>query len=381
MAATALGTLLNSFDTEWIGVIHEQAPKFLAGYADETIRNRMLLAYLRKNGRIVLNGNGPMCVWSTKFQQPTPTSVADGGSISFTRQDNKRQLALNWRGYFVPDMMTEKEYLMNKGPGQIFNRYGEVIPDLIEAITDYFGGQLYIDGNATGNENAIHGIESFMGAGTVAVGDVVAQPSDTYAGLSTALGNEGGSWDDNLTVQPNSTISKDWPAGRGTASWDFNSPVLLNWSSNAWGTSAVTWESNCERTIRQGIIWLKNRGGMSGMPKLALMDSILYTGFLNHMSSKQRAIIPHSESQDLGFPDAVNFDGVGLAYDFDCPANTGYLLNIQNVELISLDKVLFGYRGPDWSIRDRAYLFYVGFWGNARWRAKHFGKFFNYAAA
>jgi predicted nuclease of restriction endonuclease-like RecB superfamily len=51
------------------------------------------------------------------------------------------------------------------------------------------------------------------------------------------------------------------------------------------------------------------------------------------------------------------------------------------MELASLDKVLFGYKGPDFSIRDRAYLFYVGFWGNARYRPKHFAKLSAYASS
>ena len=385
MAAQAIGTLLNSFDAEWIGVIHEQAPKFLAGFADETIRNRMLLAYMRKNGRIILRGNSPMCVWDIKFDQQPVVSAGDVGTLEFNRYNLMRQAALSWRGYVATDMMTEKEYLMNQGPGQIYNRYGQIIPSLMEAMTDNFGGELYVDGNATGNENSIHGLESFCGAGTVVAADLIAQPSDTYAGLSTALNQEGGTWTNTLgnigsaNPRPNTGLSVDWPHGKGSAKYDFNSPVLLNTSSTNWGTNSTSWESNCERVLRQGIIWLKNKGGASGQPKLGLMSNDYYSGFLNHMSSKQRAIIPHSESQDLGFSDAVNFDGVAMAYDFECPASSGYFININNMELVSLDSVLFGYRGPDWSIRDRAYLFYVGFWGNARYRAKHFGKFKAYA--
>jgi hypothetical protein len=73
------------------------------------------------------------------------------------------------------------------------------------------------------------------------------------------------------------------------------------------------------------------------------------------------------------------FDGVSIAFDYEVPPSTGYMLNVQNMELASLDKVLFGYRGPDWSMRDRAWLFYVGFWGNMRYRPKHFAKIYDYA--
>ena len=108
MAFTPVGTLINTFDTEWIGTLHEQTPKFLAGWVDETIRNRLFLAMLRKNGRIVLGASSPMCIWNVKFSQPTVSSAGDGGSLVFQRNDNQRQLAQDQRGYVVTDMMTEK---------------------------------------------------------------------------------------------------------------------------------------------------------------------------------------------------------------------------------------------------------------------------------
>jgi hypothetical protein len=154
MSYTALGSTISTFDTEWVGTLHEQTPKFLAGWVDETIRNRIFLAMLRKNGRIILNANSPMCIWNVKFAQPTVNSAGDVGNLTFQRTDVMRQAGQSWRGYIATDMMTEKEYLMNRGPGQIFNRYGEIVPFMMEAMTDTFGGQLYVDGDATANTTA-----------------------------------------------------------------------------------------------------------------------------------------------------------------------------------------------------------------------------------
>jgi len=374
-------TLISTFDTEWIGVIHEQAPQWFKGYVDETIRRRIALAYLRKYGKIVLGCSSSMCIWNMKFSQQPIEATGDAGTLVFNRHDLQRQAALNWRGYVGTDAMTEKEYLMNRGSARILNRYAETIPWLMEAMTDHFSGELFLDGNASGRENNIHGLESFLGAGTVTANDLIAVPSDNYAGLSTALASEAGTWSSNLGAsdRPNTSLSVDWPHGKGSASYDYNSPKLFNYSSTRWGGGGTTWEHNCERVIRQAIIWLTSTGGTAGRPKCVMLANDLYAGYLNHQSAKQRIIIPHRESEDLGFEDTVNQEGVAIKYDFDVPAQTGYVFNVANCELCSLDQVLFGYRGPDWSIRDRAWLFYVGFWGNARYRPKHFGKLFPYA--
>lgn len=379
----ALDTLITTFDTNWAGVIKQKTPQFVSGYQDETIRNHMLLAYLRKYGRITVNNSGPMCVWNAKYNQQSVESTGDVGELVFNRWDLQRQLATNWRGYVATDAMTEKEYLMVKGStGQILNRYAEVIPSLMEALTDHFSGQLFIDGNASGNENAIHGLESFFAVTSSAAGNIVSAPSDSYAGHSTVLGNESGSsWSTDLASgdRPNATLANDWPHGSGTVSYNWHSPIPINYTSSGWGTGATTWEANCERAIRQGVIWLTNLGGPKGRPKMCLLDSFLYTGYANHQAAKQRIMIPHKESQDLGFGDALNQEGVAIAYDYDVPAGSGYLVNVENVELASLNSQLFGYRGPEFDMATRSFLFYVGFWGNCRWRVRHFAKLAAYA--
>jgi hypothetical protein len=383
MALTPTGSLINNFDTEWTGVLQEQAPKFLAGYVDETIRRRLLLSWLRRNGRIILNQGGPMCIWSIKFSQPPVQSIGDAGFQQFNRWQTKRQAALDWRGYAANDSMSLKEYLMNKGPGQIFNRYGEIIPDLMASITDHFGGQLLIDGNGTNNANCIHGAESFLAAGACTVSDLVAVPSDDYAGLSTALQAEGGTWSTNLATadRPNATIATDWPHGTGRVEYDFNSPKLINWSSSRWGTQSTSWEANCERALRQTKLWMANLGGESGQNLVCLMGQDLYAGVMNHFASKFRSLTPHKASEDLGFSDALNFEGMALMYDYEVPPNTFYVFDVRMMELASLDTVLFGYRGPDYSFKERAWLFDVGFFGNCRYRPKHFAKGKNYASS
>lgn len=381
-----LSTLINALDTEWVGVIHQQTPVFMAGAADECVRGKMRMQMLRKNGRIITGAGGPMCIWQVQYKQPPVEAYGDGGQLNFQRHDVWKQVGLNWRGYKSTDLMTEKEYLMCQGSsGRILNRYSEVIPMHMKAITDYFGSELILDGEAAGRTDHIHGLETFMGSSTTVANDLIAKPSDTYAGQSTALGAEGGSWSTSLGVgnYPNASVASDWPnvgdSSTCTYEYDFFSPKLGNWSSTRWGTNSTSWEANCERVLRQMIVWMTMTGGAGGRPSIGTLSGDMWTGFVNHQSAKQRSMIPHKEAQDLGFPEALNFDGVAIGMDYDVPANTGYLENLKNVELMSLDKVLFGYRGPHFDPRTASWLFSTGFWGQARYRPKHFGKVFNYA--
>ena len=364
---------------EWAGVISTTAEKFLQGAADQTIRNRLILSLLKEYGRIEYNQNSYQLTWDVEYAQQPVESYGDAGVIDFTRHDLYKQLTVDWRGYYASDMMTEKERLMNAGNVRIIDRYGRIMPTLMKAINAKFSGELFIDGNAAGNENRLHGLESFCGSGTTVAADRIAQPSDTYAGLSTALGNITGSWSTDLATSPNAAVATDWPYGQGDSEYDFNSPKLVNWSSNNWGTGSTSWEDNCERVIRQTILWLTHGGGKESRPTCFLLSTDLFYAFQNKQEAKTRILVPHKEADDLGFGDALNENGVIIKSDYDVPSETGYALNVHQMQLSSLDSKLFSSRGPEYDIKTNAYLFLVGFFGNCRYNPKHFGKLASYA--
>lgn len=364
---------------EWVGVIHDTAPSYLMGAADLTIRNRLWLSMLQKYNRIRLGENGYQCTWTVQKTEQPIESYGDAGTINFSRHDLYAQLTHDWRGYKGTDQMTEKERLMNAGDVAIIKRYSRVLPTLVSSLQNKFGGELFVDGNLAGNENRLHGLESFFGAGTVATGDLIAMPSDTYAGLSTALQAAGGTWSANLATSPNSTVATDWPYGQGDAEYDYLSPKLINTSSTNWGTGSTAWEDNCERVLRQGTIWLTHGGGRESRPTMHLLSSDLFFPYLNKQESKQRILVPHKEADDLGFPDTLNQEGVMVKYEYDVPARTGYSINIFQMDLASLDSVLFSRRGPTYDIKTDSYLFMVGFFGNCKYSPKHFAKYYPYA--
>lgn len=367
---------------EWIGVINTTRAAYMKGASDMTLRKRLLLAYLKKRGRIAYNASGTSLVWQLMFSQPPISQYADGGVVDFSNHQAYKQVEIDWRGYVGTDTLTMKQNLMNRGDEQLVKLFQGKADNLRNAISDSFAGEIYRDGEAVGRENAVHGLETFMAAGTVTAADRIAAPSDTYGlrSMSTVPAAYGGSWSSALTTKPNASLATDWPDGSGTSEYDFNSPKLINYSSSNWGTDSTAWEDNCWRVVSQAITWLTTTGGEDGMPTLGAFSPDMFQGYKNAQEVKTRITVPHKEAQDLGFGNTLNQDGVALYPDFDCPVGTGYFLNVSQMQVHSMTPELFWMQGPDRDPRNLwSYLWGIGFWGNTTFKPKHFAKIAAYA--
>lgn len=353
--------------TEWSGLLNTTINKYLKGASDGTLRKRLLLAMLRSKAKIAYGRSGNNLDWAREYLEHDLQSFGYGSSMDFAPLDRIVRMVLDWRGYKMTDAMHDKERLMNRGAEALIDRYADMTKSMAKNMENKFCAELYIDGNATGNENRIHGFDSFTGTGTTVAADLIAEPSDTYAGQSTVLGTKGGTWTTALSTKPNANVATDWPSGTGSSQYDYNTPKLLNWSSTNWGTGATTWEANCERVLRKGIMWSAVTGGKDGVPDLFLMSGEMYNGFANHWAAKQRILVPHKESSDLGFGEVLNFEGMGCTYDYDVPdANSGYGWNLDQIELNCLYDTLFRAAGPELEFRTEMWLTKIGFFGNLK---------------
>jgi len=368
---------------EWIGIVHSTMPKYMKGASDLTVRSRYWLSRLKRRGRIELNQGGDECKWQVEFSQPDVESVADGGVLDFANHDAFRQLSHDWRGYVATDTLSKKQRAMNSGQQALINLFQTKSNRLTKAVRDNFSGELFKDGEASGRENCVHGLETFLEYGSCVVADLIASPSDTYGlgELSTVPGNQGGTWSA-VGTSPNTSLASDWPHGQGDSEYDYLSPKLVNWSSTSWGTSTNTWEANCWRVISQTITWLTLTGGQDAAPDICMLAGNLFQGYKNHEETIRRINVPHKEASDLGFGNVLNQDGCAIMADFDVPINTGYVLNSNKVTLSSIMPELFWMEGPDKDPRSGwSWLWGVGFFGNAKYQPKHVAKLYNYAAS
>jgi hypothetical protein len=301
--------------------------------------------------------------------------------IDYATHDKYLVPTLNWAASITTDAMSAMQQMMNKGPEAIIKHLDTIMPDLEKSLMDDMASQLFLDGNATGNEKKWSGIETFLAERTTpAAGDTIAEPGDTYAGLNTNLADQGGTWSAVGTAN-NATLANDWPDGTGDYEYDYYAPKLVNWSSTGWGTGLTTWQANAEYALRQTLSWCQVSGGEDGKLDLFLTNSKMFTQYKNAQAARQQINVQPTTSPlwALGFRDVMNLDGVDITSDYNVPANKCYGLNFDSMRMYSLNPQLFWSHEPEYDPRTLGTLFVLGAFGQFSFMPKSFALLENYA--
>ena len=366
--------------TEWIGAQMLNRPFYERGAADLTLRQHMLLRLLTERGRVFMGDGGHEYRWRTQVKLFQATGYADFDTPTYSAHNPFIEHVLGWRGFLVPHYYTEYQRLMNRGQTTLIANALDGLNICTESVREELGNQLFYDGNASGNERTIHGFESITGAvGSAVVGDKIEAPSDTYAGQSTVLGTNGGTWTANLAAaaQPSTVqLDNDFPQGTGDPSYHANSPLLVNWGY-AWN-GGNTWILNGERALRYTFnhVGRLNRG----RPELALMSAAMFGDLQNIYSSRSQVNVAYRKGQDLGFPETLTLDGVMMNSAYAVPENTCYVFSPRDMELRCLGPKLIKTYGPDYVPQSFGHLVAAAFFGNLFFKKpKGFAKLYNYA--
>ena len=359
--------------------------RFVKGAEDDVMRNQKILAMLKSKSNVNYNMDGNALEWRVKYRRQAMQGMADGDTLTFSQQNKWQVASLEYRGYAATDSETKKQKLMNKGAAAMIERYSNMTKELLDDMESNFALEFYVDGNAAGNEKKIHGIESFMGTtqttpGTGAVSKSVAMnPSETYAGLTTLLGNYGGAW------------SGAWPVGGGSAEYDFYSPLILDYTSTlatasgGWTSSTATWAARAPEVTRYGIIHAGRNTSLKGQLDMFLLDREMFRLFLENQTAKERVNVSRGAKAgglvSLGFGDTINYDGVDITQEYGILANVGYGWNMNQIDLNSLQPTLFDVTGPIIDIAGMSDRFAIDFYGNLRFASpRYFVKFGAYGS-
>ena len=365
----------------WSGIVSAAAPEFVKGSLDKTLRKYLWMALLNERGLVRTGVDGSYeREYDVDWREPPVESFGYGGTATYEPRDYLKRAKMGWRGYLATDEMHVKEYteLMNS-THNLVNRYNRIIPTLVSGMHNKFGREFYIDGSAAGNEDRFEGIETLCASGgTVAAADLIVIPDDTYHDLDTDL-HQSGTWTSALTTKPNAAFGYDWPEGSGDAEFDFNSPLLVKTNGTGFGASA-TWAANCVTIIRRTAQWMRQKGGLEGDTLLLMLAGTMMTEFKASQDTYKRTMIPHKEAEDLGFPDTLNFEGVGIQSEWGVPVDTGYLVAIDNTKLDFITNEMIETTGPDAMDKDAmSWKFNAYSFGNFTFSPKHIAKLYPFA--
>lgn len=366
---------------EWAGIVNTTTKQFLKGAEDQTLRNRIFLKMMGSKGRISYNNGGTSFQWQVEALQPAVTPIGDGQGVNYARVDKYRTLELDYGMMFSGDAVTIKERALNKGTPALINRFKEIVPGLKKSMDNKAGQEFYVDGGASNNENRWDGLESIFAAGTTVAADICAQPGETsYAGRSLVPGVLSTDWTTDLSTKPNANLATDWPDGTGDSGYDYISPRMANWSSTNWNTGVQTWEDNCQRVIRKLYMWCLTGGGKEGVPDCILLNPILYSQYCDKQDAKQRVTItPSATMKEFGYA-GVNQEGMDITHEYGVPANSGYALNFDEMELKVCEEQLFVPDGPTYDPRTLSWLFGIYCIANLKINPKGQGKLKNFAS-
>jgi len=373
----------------WAGIVHATGEKLIKGAIDATIRGRFVFTDMQNRGRINTGVDGSYASrMAVDWKEAPVEGFGYGDEATYAPQDYLKNATVDWRGYKAPDMMHEFEYdTVGNTQAALVRRYNRIMPKLIDGVRKMMAEHFYIDGDASGNEKFFHGMESFCGyrSGEVLVGDIIAPPDDTYFGLDTDEDQGGTSWSTDIsagTDQPNHYMATDWPEGTGSTQYDFWSPLLVNWASTSWPSGQNGWLDNGVSVLRRVHMWLTNRSGMGGGSVLCVLAGNLMSILKDSLWAKVDINAPHVRGLELGHPDTINFEGLMLRSEYGIPANTGYVVDMNRVQLdICRHKQLIRQMGPYYDEDTLSWKWIVLNVGNYKFFPRNCAKLYPYAAS
>jgi len=311
-----------------------------------------MTAMVQKRGRVLANQGGKDFDWRVKILRTPLLPYSDFDLLAYERIDRARVATLDWRSYIAMDAISWYERQLSKGMEAIIKTYEEMTKNVQEDAEEQFALEWFVDGNATGNQRRIHGLESIFSVSGLSGAGFVGVPNDNYAGLSTGLGALGGDWN---TVDAGG--NNNWPDGAGDYQFDAWSPVVIDYRSLVWGGATNEWADNGSTCMRYGnLVAQRNNNAGDGLD-FWLLERSMYQDFLQQLDDKERILVERDKKSSLlvsmGF-NATYFDGVEVTWEWGLPysSNTvdnrvGYGINIDKIEYLSALSGIFAARGPE----------------------------------
>lgn len=361
----------NYSTSSWARVASTTLAKHIREEEEAHLRSFPMFAQFEAAGNVMLNQGGAGFDWPVRYKNHTVSGNTGETERNFVRANLWKTASLEYRGLQVTDSISYKEWRENKTEEGIVKVYDGMTARLTESMKQTLPVHFFIDGSASGNELLWHGLDSLFAATqtinistgaaqTANAADKLAYPNDTYAGLSTVLGNYGGSQESGAV----------WPEGVATADYDFWTPLIINYTSTAFGGAADTFAGQGDEALRYGIVHAQRNSGPDGMITTAVLSRNLYIDFENLVDNKEQIFITGDMSlRALGFRNVIVYDGVEVTWDTAVPYNYGYGYNYNFCELRCMDDTMYRVEGPEYDIQTQRFNAVVSMLSNLKFRS------------
>ena len=355
--------------TDWARAIGTTITNYLRTEEIAVLRKFRVFASLEGSGNVLTNQSGRGFTWEVRFRnQPVSGNNGETPRV-FSRQNLWRTANLDYRGYQVTDAIYRREMLENRGQQALINVAGKMASRLQESMEQHLSREVYVDGDAVGNELRFNGLDSMLGwSGTInnttgareataRAADMFCWPKDTYASLSTELGAEAGS----------QLEAGSWPNVACDPEYDYYSPVIVNYTCPAFGGRNPTWKEQCVAATREGIHQTKRNDSKESAIDLVMVDRRMYIDFLNKLDEKERTIVTKTNGlKSYGFSDVFELDGVEVSTEYAVPTGCGYGLSVANMYLHCMEGQLITAEGPYYSESNQSYRYIASVLANLR---------------
>ena len=324
--------------------------QYVKGAVDGLSRRRITWANLRKKGRIKMKQGADGFQWQL-IKKRAGVKVNNGAQpVLPTPVERWGKFYLDYEGFQVDDRMSKREKLksMHGGAATIIDAPAQIAKNLLADIEAGTNEEFFIDGPA--NAGHWNGFQSFTAytqtidysqasatvARTANAADPFAYPNDSYAGISTELGDEGGS---------DGTGRHGWPFSTPTEEWDCATPVIARAQSTKWG--GTTWEANAVKCTRLSLMMNKKNQSFraKGSANWLLMTVEMFFDLANNFDGKERVMVSDvMRMPEYGLEehqDAINIDGCYCTWEADVPSRKAFGFNFNHVTVKSMQDDLF----------------------------------------
>lgn len=244
----------------------------LDNVTDLTIRQRPLLSLMSGRGRITGPNGGTFVEWPLFVQATKPHGFDRNTPPTYVAPDNLRMARLEWSAYQRGEALHVLDLEQNMGKEQFINILDNAYKSVEKSFSQEWPDYWFQDGTTANETMPIFGLKSALRYYAAATATAAAPrqgyqgkvrlPNGTYGGYDTTLGAQSGNWrgDNASTSYVDSALAGTptflwWPEGTGDGKYDMWSPLVINTTSQAWGTSpAASFNTTyCEDQLDFGI--------------------------------------------------------------------------------------------------------------------------------